>query len=69
MPAIAIGINDVAGTGLFSSEYIVASMGIGNIDYHFGLGWGALSGSNTNLNNPMSYISSKFNDRYNRNSR
>ena len=38
LPAIAIGINDVAGTGLFSSEYIVASMGIGNIDYHFGLG-------------------------------
>lgn len=63
LPAIAIGINDVAGTGLFSSEYIVASMGVGNIDYHFGLGWGALSGSNTNLNNPLGYISNKFNDR------
>ena len=39
-PAIAIGINDIAGTGFYSSEYIVGSYGINNIDLHFGLGWG-----------------------------
>ena len=26
-PALAIGINDIAGTGLYGSEYIVASYG------------------------------------------
>jgi hypothetical protein len=38
-PAIAIGINDIAGTGLYSSEYIVGSYGINKTDFHFGLGW------------------------------
>ena len=37
-PSIAIGINDIAGTGLFSSEYIVASYGIEKFDFHFGVG-------------------------------
>ena len=39
LPAIAIGINDAAGTGFYSSEYVVASYGVQNIDFHFGLGW------------------------------
>ena len=39
-PAIAIGFNDIAGTGLYSSEYIVGSYGIDKLDMHFGLGWG-----------------------------
>ena len=43
--SIAIGINDIAGTGLYSSEYIVASYGIENIDFHFGLGWGNYNGA------------------------
>ena len=33
-PAIAIGINDFAGTGLYSSEYIVGSYGIRNLDLY-----------------------------------
>ena len=32
-PAIAIGLNDIAGTGFYSSEYIVGSYGINNIDF------------------------------------
>ena len=39
-PAIAIGFNDLAGTGLYSSEYVVGSYGLNNIDIHFGLGYG-----------------------------
>ena len=39
LPAIAIGINDIAGTGYYSSEYIVASYGINKTDFHFGIGW------------------------------
>ena len=42
-PSIAMGIRDLAGTGVFSSEYFVASKYIGNFDFTFGLGWGNLA--------------------------
>ena len=62
-PAIALGINDIAGTGYYSSEYIVASYGINNLDLHFGLGWGALNGSKNKINNPLGYIADNFKER------
>ena len=62
-PAIAIGINDIAGTGFYSSEYIIGSYGINNLDFHFGLTWGTLNGSNRSLKNPLGYISDNFYDR------
>ena len=37
-PAVAIGLNDFAGTGIYSSEYIVGSYGINRTDFHFGIG-------------------------------
>ena len=63
LPAIAVGINDIAGTGFYSSEYIVASYGINNLDLHFGLGWGALNGSKNKINNPLGYIADNFKER------
>ncbi len=63
LPAIAIGINDIAGTGLYSSEYIVGSYGINKTDFHFGLGWGALNGSNKRFDNPLGEIYDNFYDR------
>ena len=57
LPALAIGLNDFAGTGYYSSEYIVSSYGINNLDFHFGLGWGQLSGTKKNIENPFSYLS------------
>jgi hypothetical protein len=62
-PAIAIGINDIAGTGYYSSEYIVGSYGINDIDFHFGLSWGVLNGSKHNFKNPFGKISNQFYDR------
>ena len=62
-PAIAIGINDIAGTGFYGSEYIVASYGLNNVDLHFGLGWGSLNGSKNNIKNPLGYIADNFFDR------
>ena len=62
-PAIALGINDIAGTGYYSSEYIVGSYGINNIDFHFGLSWGALNGSKNSFKNPLGKISGQFYDR------
>tara|TARA_B100000927_G_scaffold175988_1_gene141812 strand:+ start:22785 stop:24743 length:1959 start_codon:yes stop_codon:yes gene_type:complete len=62
-PAIAIGINDIAGTGYYSSEYIVASYGIDKTDFHFGLGWGQLNGSKENFKNPLGKIDNSFYER------
>jgi hypothetical protein len=59
-PAIAIGINDIAGTGYYSSEYIVGSLGINKTDFIFGMGWGVYDGSNQNINNPLGYIHDSF---------
>ena len=63
LPAIAIGINDIAGTGLYSSEYIVASQGVNNLDFHYGIGWGELSGSDSNFKNPLGYLNNRFKNR------
>ena len=59
LPAIAIGLNDFAGTGFYSSEYIVSSYGVDNVDMHFGLGWGQLNGTKE-FKNPMSYLNDSF---------
>ena len=37
-------MRDLAGTGLFSSEYIVGSKRFGAFDWHLGLGWGYVGG-------------------------
>ncbi len=60
LPAIAVGLYDFAGTGLYSSEYVVGSYGIDNFDFHFGIGWGQLDGSDNKINNPFGYISDRF---------
>jgi len=60
LPAIAIGFNDIAGTGIYSSEYIVGSYGINNLDLHLGVGWGRLSGGQLKNNNFMSHIDESF---------
>ena len=58
-PNIAIGIQDIIGTGVFSSEYIVASKKIKNIDISLGLGWGRLAGKNT-IKNPLLNVNDSF---------
>ena len=60
LPAVAIGMRDFAGTGLYSSEYIVGSYGINKTDFSFGLGWGLLNGSDINFRNPLGYINDQF---------
>ena len=62
LPAIALGLNDFAGTGYYSSEYIVSSYGVKNIDFHFGIGWGQLN-SDDDIKNPLGYISDRFKTR------
>jgi hypothetical protein len=62
LPELAVGFRDIAGTGLFSGEYLVASKRFGDFDWNAGLGWGYVGGRG-NLPNPLSPISSRFDTR------
>lgn len=44
-PAIALGLNDVVGTGLFKSEYLAASKRWGGLDLTMGYGNGRIDGA------------------------
>lgn len=52
LPQVAAGFIDMAGTGLFSSEYLVASKRFWNFDVTVGLGWGYL-GNYEDISNPF----------------
>ncbi|EAR50712.1 hypothetical protein OG2516_09924 [Oceanicola granulosus HTCC2516] len=43
-PAVALGLRDFGGTGIYSSEYLVATKQIGPLAVTAGLGWGRLAG-------------------------
>lgn len=58
LPAVAVGFRDLAGTGVFSSEYFVATKRVKNVDLTMGLGWGAYS--NHGFRNPLIDIDDQF---------
>ncbi|MDC3398678.1 YjbH domain-containing protein [Gammaproteobacteria bacterium] len=59
LPQIAVGFRDIAGTGIFSSEFIVASKNLSKrLDLTIGIGWGNLSGQL--IKNPLLEISDRF---------
>lgn len=59
LPNIAVGLDDFAGTGLFSREYIIVTKKIGNVTPSIGIGWGKYIGENS-FDNPLSSISSSL---------
>lgn len=58
-PQLALGIDALAGDGLFGSEYLVASKQIGHWDLSLGLGWGRLAGGG-GLVNPLALLGGHF---------
>lgn len=58
LPEVALGTRDLGGTGLFDSEYLVASKAWGPFDFTLGLGWGYLGNSGTVKNPFCSYSDS-----------
>jgi len=62
LPQLAMGANDLLGTGLMSGEYVVANKRSGNFDWSMGLGWG-YTGARGNLPNPLSIFGSRFSTR------
>lgn len=61
-PAMAVGLQDFIGTGLYSGEYVVASKTFGSVVATAGLGWGRLSTYNS-FSNPFGAISASFDSR------
>lgn len=62
LPALAVGINDIAGTGFYSGEYVVSSYELNNADFHLGIGWGTLNGLN-DFKNPLTFLDERFKNR------
>ena len=61
-PAIAVGLQDFIGTGIYSGEYIAASKKLGPVVATAGIGWGRLASHNS-FDNPLGLISSQFDSR------
>ena len=59
LPHLAIGLDDFAGTGYFTKEYIVATKELRDIKVSIGMGWGKFAGDN-NFDNPLSFLSESF---------
>lgn len=61
-PEVSLGMIDIGGTGLFSSEYLVASKRTGNFDWSLGVAWGYL-GNRGSFRNPFSLFSKRMDTR------
>lgn len=62
MPALAVGFRDIGGTGLFQSEYVVASKRFGKVDASFGIGWGNMA-TRGGFRNPFTFVADRFKER------
>jgi hypothetical protein len=62
VPQVALGIRDLVGTGVWGSEYLVASKNYGNFDITAGMGWGRLAGKG-DFKNPLISLSDSFSSR------
>lgn len=62
IPEVAFGIRDVGGTGLFSSEYLVANKRFGPIDASIGLATGYI-GNRGDFSNPLGALDDRFKTR------
>lgn len=62
-PALAVGMNDILGTGVYSGEYIAASKTFGSrLRGTLGIGWGRLGGVG-GFSNPLGLVSDRFKTR------
>ncbi len=59
LPDVSFGLRDIAGTGLFDSEYLVASKRMGPFDFTLGIGWGNMAESG-NIKNPACEFKTSF---------
>jgi hypothetical protein len=58
-PELALGFQDVLGTGVYAGEYLVVSKRWRDFDFSLGVGWGRLGSSGT-FGNPFGLLSDSF---------
>ena len=63
LPRFALGMDDFAGTGQFTKEYILATYDFRRLKLTSGLGWGKFVGENSIISNPLGAIDEQFNTR------
>jgi len=66
-PQVAIGFRDLAGTGLATGEYIVATKNFDYFNVTLGLGWGSFWSQNNPddwIKNPLGYLFDRYKERY-----
>lgn len=62
-PALALGLRDFGGTGIYASEYLVATKTFQNrLKLSGGIGWGRLAGRGS-FSNPLGVLSDRFKKR------
>jgi hypothetical protein len=62
-PAVAIGLQDFLGTGVYSGEYLVATKTLSSkVTVTAGIGWGWL-GTNNSFSNPLGVLDNRFKTR------
>ena len=61
-PSFAVGLDDFAGTGQFTREYIAATYDFNNIKLTSGMGWGKYVGESS-IQNPLRFIDARLNER------
>lgn len=62
-PALAVGLRDFGGTGVYSGEYFVATKTFGSrLKVTGGMGWGRLA-QRGSFSNPLGVIADRFDDR------
>ncbi len=62
VPQLAVGASDILGTGVWGSEYLVASKQLGNLDVSLGVGWGRFADGVT-FDNPLTLLADRFETR------
>ena len=61
-PDVALGFRDVGGTGLFSSEFLVANKRYDDFDFSAGIAWGYI-GNRGDFENPLGWADDRFKTR------
>lgn len=54
-----IGLDDFAGTGFFSREYLVSTINLNHLKFTTGIGWGKYTGENS-FQNPLKFLSNSI---------
>ena len=62
LPDLSVGFRDLAGTGLFSSEFVVANKRFYDLDFSLGVAWGYI-GNRGDFSNPLTVLGADYNER------